>query len=91
MARDRRGPGAPGELTTEIRLALQHGDLALVRVYVRRLVEQGAPAELLYEAAASRVPRAPSFTTLMEAPPNVVPMLRPVRSVSVRRIPEPSV
>ena len=88
MVRDRRGPGAPGELTTEIRLGLQHGDLALVRVYVRRLVEQGAPAELLYEAAASVVPRAPSFTTLMEAPPNVIPMLRPARSVPVWRTPD---
>ena len=88
MARGRQGPGAPCELTTEIRLALQHGDLALVRVYVRRLIEQRGPAELLYEAAASRVPRAPSFTTLMEAPPNVVSMLRPARTVSVRRTPE---
>ena len=88
MTDDEQRSGAPCELTTEIRLALQHGDLALVRVYVRRLVEQGVPAELLYEAAASVVPRAPSFTTLMEAPPNVVPMLRPVRSVQVRLIPE---
>ena len=85
MARDTQGSGAPHELTTEIQLALQHGDLALVRVYVRRLVEQGAPAERLYEATARLVPRAPSFTTLMEAPPNVVPMLRRARSVSVRR------
>jgi len=60
----------------ELEVALRHGDLALVRVYVRRLQERGAPARRLYGVAARHVPRAPSLETLMEAPPNVVPMLR---------------
>jgi len=76
MANGERGSDRLRESTKELELALRHGDLALVRVYVRRLQERGAPAGRLYGVAARRVPRAPSLETLMEAPPNVVPMLR---------------
>ena len=76
MANGKRGSAPRGESTKELELALRHGDLALVRVYVRRLQERGAPAGRMYDVAATRVPRAPSLETLMEAPPNVVPMLR---------------
>ena len=76
MANGKRGSAPRGESTKELELALRHGDLALVRVYVRRLQERGARAGRLYGVAARRVPRAPSLETLMEAPPNVVPMLR---------------
>ena len=89
-----QGSGGPRESTKEIELALRHGDLALVRVYVRRLRERGAPAERLYKVAAGRVPRAPSLETLMEAPPNVIPMHRPqpsLVSVPVRLAPQPPV
>jgi len=77
MANDERGSDRLRESTKELEVALRHGDLALVRVYVRRLRDRGAPAERMYDVAARRVPRAPSLETLMEAPPNVVPMLRP--------------
>jgi len=76
MANGKRGSAPRGESTKDLKLALRHGDLALVRVYVRGLQERGAPAGRLYGVAARRVPRAPSLETLMEAPPNVVPMLR---------------
>ena len=90
------GQGSAGsrESTKEIELALRHGDLALVRVYVRRLRQRGAPVERLYKVAAARVPRAPGLETLMEAPPNVVPMLRPqpsAGSVPMRLAPLPPV
>ena len=90
------GQGSAGsrQSTKEFELALRHGDVALVRVYVRRLRELGAPAERLYKVAAGRVPRAPNLETLMEAPPNVVPMLRPrpsLVSVPTRLTPQPPV
>ena len=76
MANGKRGSAPRGESTKELELALRHEDLALVRVYVRRLQERGPPAGRMYDVAARHIPRTPSLETLMEAPPNVVPMLR---------------